>query len=80
MSDAFQFVLYQLYEASEGGTPMGRDKLLQKAREAHVPLSQQEVRSILSDMAARGLARVSRGRGGSQLTPKGRALWETGQR
>ena len=80
MSDAFQFVLSRLYEASETGTPMGRDKLLQKARESHVPLSQQEVRSILSDMADRGLARVSRGRGGSQLTPKGRELWENGQR
>ena len=80
MSDAFQFVLSRLYEASETGTPMGRDKLLQKARESHVPLSQQEVRAILSDMADRGLARVSRGRGGSQLTPKGRELWENGQR
>lgn len=79
-SDAFRFVLSQLYEASETGTPMGRDKLLQKAREFHVPISQQEVRSILSDMAERGLARVSRGRGGSHLTPKGRELWEKGQR
>jgi len=78
-SDTFRFVLAQLYAASEAGMPMGRDKLLQKAREAHIPLSQQEVRSILSDMAARGLARVSRGRGGSQLTPKGRSLWENGQ-
>jgi len=30
-------------------------------------------------MAAQGLARVSRGLGGSRLTPKGRALWENGQ-
>ncbi len=79
LADPFRFVLAQLYDASEAGTSTGRDKLLQKAREARVPLSQQEVRSILSDMAARGLARVSRGRGGSQLTPKGRSLWESGQ-
>ena len=59
---------------------MGRETLLKQAREAHVPLSQREVRDILTDMAAQGLARVSRGRGGSQLTPKGRALWENGQR
>ena len=78
-SSAFRFVLGQLYEASEAQTPMGREKLLQKAREAHMPLSQQEVRAILAGMAAQGLARVSRGRGGSQLTPKGRELWETGQ-
>ena len=80
MSDSFRFVLAQLYAASEARTPMGRDKLLQKARESHVPLSQQEVRTILSEMAEQGLARVSRGRGGSQLTPKGRELWEIGQR
>ena len=80
MSDSFRFVLAHLYAASEAGTPMGRDKLLQKAREAHVPLSQQEVRTILTEMAEQGLARVSRGRGGSQLTPKGRELWKIGQR
>ena len=78
-SGAFQFVLSQLYAASEAGTPMGRETLLKRAREARVPLSQREVRDILADMADRGLARVSRGRGGSQLTPKGRALWETGR-
>ena len=42
--------------------PMGRDKLLQKAREAHMPLSQHEIRTILSDMAERGLARISSSR------------------
>lgn len=78
-TDAFRFVLGQLYRASEAGTPMGREKLLQKAREAHVPLSQHEIRTILTGMADRGLARVSRGRGGSQLTPAGRALWKMGQ-
>ena len=78
-SGAFRFVLSQLYAASEAGTPMGREKLLQKAREARVPLSQREVRDILADMASRGLARVSRGRGGSRLTPKGRELWEHSQ-
>ncbi len=78
-SGAFRFVLSRLYAASEEGVPMGRETLLRQAREAHVPLSQREVRDILADMAARGLARVSRGRGGSQLTPKGRALWEKGQ-
>lgn len=79
-SGSFQFVLSRLYAASEAGTPMGRETLLREAREARVPLSQREVRDILADMAAQGLARVSRGRGGSQLTPKGRALWENGKR
>lgn len=79
-SDGFAFLLAQLYAASQAGTSMGREALLQKAREAHVPLSQREVRDTLADMAAQGLVRVSRGRGGSRLTPKGRALWESGQR
>lgn len=78
-SGAFQFLLSRLYEASETGTPMGREALLRQAREARVPLSQREVRDTLADMAAQGLVRVSRGRGGSRLTPKGRALWENGQ-
>lgn len=78
-SDTFRFVLGQLYEASQAQSPMGRDKLLQRGRAAHIPISQHEIRAILSDMAEKGLVRVSRGRGGSQLTPKGRALWENGQ-
>ena len=79
-SDAFRFVLARLYEASERGIPLGRERLLQMAHEAHLPISQREIRDILSGMAERGLARVSRGRGGSQLTPEGRALWENGRK
>lgn len=71
-------MLEQLYLASEAQAPIGREALLQKAREAHIPLSQQEIRGILTGMAEQGLVRVSRGRGGSQLTPAGRALWENG--
>lgn len=77
-SDPFRFILSQLYTASEAGTSIGRETLLKKAREAYIPLSQKEVRDILADMASRGLVRVSRGRGGSRLTPKGRALLENG--
>jgi len=78
-SEGFCFILGELYAASEAGVPIGRERLLQKAREARVPLSQHEIRTILSGMAERGLARVSRGRGGSQLTSKGRTLWESGR-
>ncbi len=73
---SFWFVLQQLYEASEEGDSLGRDKILMEARRQRRPMSQLEVRTILSDMAEQGLARVSRGRGGSQLTPEGRSLWE----
>ena len=78
-SEAFRFLLSRLYAASETGSPLGRETLLNQAREAHLPLSQREIRDTLADMAARGLVRISRGRGGSRLTPKGRALWESGQ-
>ncbi len=77
--EAFWFVLGQLYEASEAGSFLGREKILARARERHFPVSQQEVRSVLSEMSEQGLARVSRGRGGSRLTPKGRRLWEDHQ-
>ena len=75
-SDGFWFVLGQLYEASEEGIYLGREKLLAKAKECYLPMSQQEVRNILTQMAQSGLARVSRGRGGSRLTLQGRQLWE----
>ena len=38
------------------------------------PCSQQEVRRILAGLDRAGLVRVSRGRGGTRLTPAGRAL------
>ncbi|MDO5549978.1 MAG: sigma 54-interacting transcriptional regulator [Lachnospiraceae bacterium] len=75
--DAFWFVLEQLYLASEEQTSIGRERILMKARECHIPISQQEVRNILTELASRGLARVGRGRGGSRLMPAGRQLWES---
>lgn len=78
--DPFWFVLEYLYQASEQQCSMGREKLLQKARERYLPISQKEIRTILNEMARRGLAKVSKGRGGSQLTPLGRQLWENGQK
>ena len=47
-SDVFRFVLEQLYQASEARQPIGRERLLQLARDAFVPTSQQEIRSILA--------------------------------
>ena len=72
----FLFILGELYAASEQGIATGREKILEKAHKIHLPTSQQEIRNILAEMAKNGLARVSRGRGGSQLTLEGRKLWE----
>ncbi len=75
-SEVFLFILGELYAASEQGIATGREKILEKAHKIHLPTSQQEIRNILAEMAKNGLARVSRGRGGSQLTLEGRKLWE----
>ena len=67
-------VLSRLYQADREGHSLGRDAILAAAKAAGLPCSQQEVRRILSALDQAGLARVSRGRGGTRLTPAGRAL------
>ena len=57
----------------------GSTRLLELAHEAVLPTSQQEIRSVLAKLSEEGLVRVSRGRGGSQLTAEGRRLVENGQ-
>ena len=69
-----RFVLLQLYRADQTGRGLGREAILTAAREEGLPCSQQEVRRILAALDRAGLARVSRGRGGTRLTPAGRAL------
>ena len=69
-----RFVLSRLYQADREGHSLGRDAILADAKAAGLPCSQQEVRRILSALDQAGLARVSRGRGGTRLTPAGRAL------
>ena len=69
-----RFVLCRLYQADREGHSLGRDAILAAAKAAGLPCSQQEVRRILSALDQAGLARVSRGRGGTRLTPAGRAL------
>lgn len=69
-----RFVLSRLYQADREGRSLGRDAILAAAKAAGLPCSQQEVRRILSALDQAGLARVSRGRGGTRLTPAGRAL------
>ena len=69
-----RFVLSRLYQADREGHSLGRDAILAAAKAAGLPCSQQEVRRILSALDQAGLARVGRGRGGTRLTPAGRAL------
>lgn len=76
LPEGFWFVLEQLYLASEKNEMTGREAILQAARNCYLPLSQREVRDALNYMAGEGLAKVSRGRGGSRITPIGRNMWE----
>lgn len=75
-TETFWFVLEQLYKASEDHVSIGRERILAEAKNRYLPISQQEVRNILMDMARQGLVYVGRGRGGSKLLPAGRSLWE----
>ena len=70
--DGFWFVLEQLYLASEQDELIGRERILKTAKSNYIPLSQKEIRDILNYMACNGIAKVSRGRGGSRITLTGR--------
>ncbi len=72
-AEDLRFVLGQLAQADQAGRSLGREAILSAARAAGLPCSQQEVRRILAALDQAGLARISRGRGGTRLTPEGRA-------
>lgn len=75
-NDVFWFVLGQLYEAGTKGQMVGREYLLKEAKERHLPISQHEIRQTLELLSNLGLVRVTRGRGGSRITPQGWEMWE----
>ena len=72
----FWFVLEQLYTACEQGRLIGREAMLRTARARRFPISQKEIRDILIQMDAEGIAKVTRGRGGSRITENGQRMWE----
>lgn len=72
----YWFVLEQLYLASEQGIFIGREKLYQTAKERKLPISQKQIRDCLKEMTDQGFVVAGRGRGGSRITPEGRACWE----
>lgn len=74
-SSLYWLVLEQLYLASERGIFVGREKILQSAKERYLPASQKQVRDILKELACQGLAVTGRGRGGSRITGRGRSCW-----
>ena len=70
------FVLKVLYQCTEERKAIGREGILECAKKEKFFLSQIGVRTILGILKEYGLARVSRGRGGSRMTCLGREIWE----
>lgn len=73
----YWFVIKVLYSCSEKREYVGRNGILAQAKKENIFLSQPGVRAILGILNEYGLARVSRGRGGSRITFTGRDAWET---
>ena len=75
-SEEYWFVLKVLYQCTEERKAIGREGILECAKKEKFFLSQIGVRTILGILKEYGLARVSRGRGGSRMTCLGREIWE----
>ena len=73
-SGEYLFVLDTLYRGQQSRTPVGRDSILARAEEQNQPLSQREVRDILSHLEAMGFVKITKGRGGSKITAQGMAV------
>ncbi|MGB4588978.1 MAG: sigma 54-interacting transcriptional regulator [Clostridiaceae bacterium] len=74
--EAYLFVLKNLDEANEKQEIKGRMSLAEDAKKQNIYLTQQEIRSILSSLDSLALVKVSKGRGGSKITNKGKKIIE----
>ncbi len=71
LMDKKQFVLKQLALALKAGETTGREKILEAAKQEHIPMTQKQVRDLLNELAEEGLIEVGKGRGGSRITENG---------
>lgn len=69
--DAERTVLKILFEAGREGRRIGREGILEKARELGEAMTQPQIRTILGRLEADGYVTVARGRGGSSITAAG---------
>lgn len=74
--EEYLFVLKSLDEANEKQEIKGRMSLAEDAKKENIYLTQQEIRSILSSLDSLALVKVSKGRGGSKITNRGKKLIE----
>lgn len=75
IQDPYWFVLRQLFRAAQQGELIGRQKILEQAAEVFLPFSQKDIRDSLGRLQEDGYVRIRKGRGGSRITPSGRAHW-----
>jgi len=64
-------ILRILKEAYDQGERVGRRSISDKLKNVGIILSEQEIRTRLKKMEEKGLIYVSKGRGGTKITPKG---------
>jgi len=65
------FVLAEIHKANAARTLLGRKKLSELSIAARFNLSEQQMRKVLTDLAARGLVQMNRGKIGLRLTALG---------
>lgn len=70
----YRFLLETLSHCRRSGAGTGREALARVGREQGVPLTQYEIRDILSHLEREGYVVISRGRGGTQITDAGLRL------
>jgi len=71
--EARRFILERLAEAFAAGRRSGRRSLAALARDRGLFLGEQEVRSLLLDLASKGLVSINPGKAGTLITEAGRA-------
>ncbi len=72
----FRFTLGILYENYKKRKPTGRRTIVVEAEKKGIFLTEQQVRSIFSEMGERGIVEITKGRSGTRLTEKGLVLAE----
>lgn len=69
--EIYGFVLNQLALSRRDGTKLGRRRLAELARAQGLPVTEQEVRTVLKKLAECGMVSMERGRSGSHITLDG---------
>ncbi|MGN0294404.1 MAG: sigma 54-interacting transcriptional regulator [Lachnospiraceae bacterium] len=71
----YWFVIEQVYKAEACGCGIGREKILQEAKDRGFRVSQKRIRDLLQQLSEEGLIVKRPGRGGNRLTQQGKKLW-----